>query len=192
MGNEPSTPTNSDRDEIINFDPSLDGSKVENDRYSGLRAAFGKLEGTEREMIKSITLTLSEMVIENFHSLLHLFNYLGNPEIEGANISNIADLRQESELLLWLGDLHSSIYELKKKLRSSRMSILDLIHMNEDADYDEKRSLHNTIQLLAEANSQELAEYFEYFGTRGAGDRSSFWNMKYQLGSIIDILDLEK
>ena len=75
---------------------------------------FEKLQGPEREMIKTITISLYEMIIENFHSLVHLFYYLGSPEVEEANVSDITELRLESEFVIWLGTIQSKILNLKK------------------------------------------------------------------------------
>ena len=114
---------------------------------------FEKLQGPEREMIKTITISLYEMIIENFHSLVHLFYYLGSPEVEEADVSDINELRLESEFVIWLGGVQNKILNLKKQLRKSRLSILDLIQMKKEADFDKKKMIYNTIQLLADANS---------------------------------------
>ena len=63
--------------------------------------------------------------------------------------------------------------------------------MRKEADFDTKKNIYNTIQLLADANSYELGEYFESFGKVG-NTKEMFWNMKYQIDKINEIVELDE
>lgn len=142
MGNNNSTPPSSPK-----FSQS---SRLPTDHDLGvsLKEIFQRLSGPERELIKTVSLGLYELLIENFHSLVHLFYYMSSPEVDGPgseHVTNIPDLRMEGEFITWLGSIRQTVSELKKTLRRSRLSILELVTLHKEGDFQHKKNIYNTL-----------------------------------------------
>ena len=125
-----------------------------------LKKGFQELNPLQQQLIAQITKNLSELVIENFRSLVLLLSYLDYRNMEGnacgadsdvlSTLRGFDDLVHESELNLWLSQMIKKVYLFKGSLKKFRMTIFDLIQKKEAArnkkqqDFDEQSQTSNS------------------------------------------------
>lgn len=92
--------------------------------FQDLPSTFKNLTPIKQHLIKQITKSLSEILIENFRSLTLIFSTIEHPnttkkDFNSSQQSKVQEIEDSSEFDLWLGELNKRIFNFKHGLKKN-------------------------------------------------------------------------